>query len=102
MKPSHLRQKSGSHSVFLPLPHHPFHIDHEVLPTSLPNITKTPPLFSILTPPDYTSFSLGSSETLLRLHPLSFLSPTPATRYILAQWDDSKLEYDHRLPFRVH
>lgn len=40
MKPNHLRQESGSHSVSLPLSHHPLHGDHEVLPPSPLSISK--------------------------------------------------------------
>ena len=75
MKPNHLRQKSGSHSIFLPLSHHPFHIDHKCLPIFPLNISKIPPLFSILTAQNYISFSFGSFKSLLSLHP-SFLLPS--------------------------
>lgn len=84
MKPNHLGQKSGSPPIFLTLSHHPFHIDHKVLPVSFLNISKITPIFSILTVQDYITFSFRPLESLLRLHSASFSIPMPSTLYILA------------------
>lgn len=84
MKPNHLGQKSGSPPIFLTLSHHPFHVDHKVLPVSFLNIFKITPIFSILTVQDYITFSFRPLESLLRLHSASFSIPMPSTLYILA------------------
>lgn len=84
MKPNHLGQKSGSPPIFLTLSHHPFHVDHKVLPVSFLNISKITPIFSILTVQDYITFSFRPLESLLRLHSASFSIPMPSTLYILA------------------
>lgn len=68
----------------VPLSHNSFHIDHKVLPISLLSISKISPLFCILTAQDGISFSFGSLESLLSLHPASSF-PIPFALYILVR-----------------
>lgn len=79
MKVNHPRQKCESPPICLPLSHNSFHIDHKVLPISLLSISKISPLFCILTAQDDIGFSFRSLESLLSLHPASFLSPSLLT-----------------------